>query len=315
MIDDGCEACVMEVSSHALSQNRTFGISFECAVFTNLSQDHLDYHDSVEHYFLAKKKLFDELGADAHAIINADDKYSDRIVANTKAKITRYGQSSDCDIRYEVIHQDFDGLDLEVNGRRGKFNLTGEFNASNLACTYAIATRLGRSEDTAFQLLLQSERIPGRFESIKTDDGRLVIVDYAHTPDALEKILHAVNQVRTPPGKIWTVFGCGGDRDKLKRSVMATVAESLSDLVVVTSDNPRTEDPEQIMKDIASGFSTAASVTQIVDREEAISHAASNSMPGDIIVIAGKGSETYQVIGNTKIDFDDREKVRKHFPV
>lgn len=315
MVEDQCTACAMEVSSHALQQRRTQGLDFKVAAFTNLTQDHLDYHNDFEDYFETKKLLFDGLGKDAVAVTNIDDPYGAKIVDGTKASVLTYGTDSNADISFKIVSQEFDGLTLEMNGLTGRFKLVGEFNAYNLACAYSIAIAMGIDKQSAFEYLQEAPRIPGRFEPIWTDDDRLVIIDYAHTPDALEKALETIQKMNTKGGTVWTIFGCGGDRDKTKRPLMGAIAARLSGQVVVTSDNPRTEDPFKIIQDVMAGISDAKDVTAIVDRRMAVEYAATNSVPGDIVLLAGKGHETYQIVGTERLECDDPEIVRTAFDV
>ena len=315
MIEDGCSACAMEVSSHAIEQERVYGLNFAAAAFTNLTQDHLDYHHTFDDYFKSKKKLFDGLGESACAVTNIDDSHGMKIVADTAATIVTFGSDRRADVQFEIVSQKFDGLEIRINGRLGHFKLIGQFNAYNLACAYAIATATGRKESEVFEYLQNAPRIPGRFEPIWTVDDKLVVIDYAHTPDALEKALQTIRLMNTRGGAVWCVFGCGGDRDKTKRPLMGRIAERNSDNVIVTSDNPRTEDPYAIMQDIVAGIETVSKVETIVDRRKAIEHAAANSSAGDIILIAGKGHEKYQIVGTERLHCDDPEIVQSSFNV
>ncbi|NND70919.1 MAG: UDP-N-acetylmuramoyl-L-alanyl-D-glutamate--2,6-diaminopimelate ligase [Rhodothermales bacterium] len=315
MRENDCTACAMEVSSHAIRQDRIFGIPFHVAAFTNLTQDHLDYHSSMDEYFNTKKRLFDELPSGAFAVTNMNDARGSDIIRDTRAARIRYGSSSRNDVGFVLKNQNMNGLEIEINGRSAHFNLLGEFNASNLACAYAVGLAMGIDEDNLFDFLSLSTPIPGRFESISTDDERLIVVDYAHTPDALDKVLSALIHIKRQDARLWCVFGCGGDRDTKKRPLMAAVAEKWSDEIVVTSDNPRTENPQEILNEIEEGFSESSNVKLMVDRGDAIRYVADHSQPGDVILVAGKGSETYQVIGNERVHFDDREKAREYFGV
>jgi UDP-N-acetylmuramoyl-L-alanyl-D-glutamate--2,6-diaminopimelate ligase len=313
MVDHGCTSCAMEVSSHALDQDRVHGIDYEVAVFTNLTVDHLDYHGTPLAYRLAKKKLFDELGPDATALYNADDEAGPDMVADTAATPVSFALDRAADIRPEIRDSTIDGLRLALDGRERSFRLAGRFNAYNLAAAYGAGRALGHAPDAVLDALAAAPPVPGRFEQLSFDDGPTVIVDYAHTPDALEHVLAAVRQVVPPYTALWCVFGCGGDRDATKRRTMGSIAEQRADRVIVTSDNPRTEAPEDILNDIRRGVSRPSEMHWIVDREAAIRTAAAEAGPDDVVIIAGKGHETEQVIGTETHPFDDRDIARKHF--
>ena len=315
MVDDGCQACAMEVSSHALDQRRTHAVDFDTAVFTNLSSEHLDYHDSMADYRDAKKRLFDDLDAGGTAVVNADDEAKAAMVADTKAGVVTYGvHDPTADIKVNVLRSTIDGLRLTIDGHERAFRLAGRFNAYNLAAAYGAARSLGYGAAEALDALAEVPPVPGRFETLRFEDGTTVVVDYAHTPDALENILQAIRATTTrPSATLWCVFGCGGDRDASKRRTMGTVAEHYADRLIVTSDNPRTEEPEAIMNDIRRGMSQPGDVQWIVDREAAIRTAAAQAAPGDVVLIAGKGHETYQQIGSEKRPFDDRAMARRYF--
>ena len=313
MVDRGCTACAMEVSSHALDQDRVHGLDYEVAVFTNLTVDHLDYHGTPRAYKQAKKTLFDDLGPDATALYNADDEAGAEMVADTAARTVSFALDRDADIRPTVRESTIEGLRLGVEGRERTFRLAGRFNAYNLAAAYGVGRALGYEAGAVLDALAGAPPVPGRFETLRAEDGRTVVVDYAHTPDALDNILRAVRAVMPADATLWCVFGCGGDRDPSKRRAMGSVAEQLADRVVVTSDNPRTEEPESILNDIRRGVSRPAEMRWIVDREAAIAAAAEASAPGDVVVIAGKGHETTQTIGTEKRPFDDRDIARTYF--
>ncbi len=313
MVDAGCAACAMEVSSHALDQDRVRAIDYDVAVFTNLTQDHLDYHGSFGAYLAAKKKLFDGLAPGATALCNADDPSGQQVVADTAARVIRYGQTPGADLRFEVVSNRVDGLRLRLDGRERTFRLVGLFNAYNLAAAYGAGCALGVDPEAVLDVLAEAPPVPGRFEQIRFDDGTTVIVDYAHTPDALENVLRTIRHTKSPGAALWCVFGCGGDRDPDKRRLMGALAERYADHVIVTSDNPRTEDPEKILNDIRRGMDRPAEALWIVDRREAIREAARRAAPGDVVLVAGKGHETYQIIGTEKLPFDDREEVRRSF--
>jgi UDP-N-acetylmuramoyl-L-alanyl-D-glutamate--2,6-diaminopimelate ligase len=313
MVDGGCTACAMEVSSHALDQQRVHGLDFDVGIFTNLTTDHLDYHGTLAAYRQAKKNLFDGLPPDATALYNADDEAGAQMVADTAATPVSYALDHDADIRPEVLASRIDGLHLALGGRERHFRLAGRFNAYNLAAAYGAGRALGHGAEAVLDALADAPPVPGRFEQLTFADGPTVVVDYAHTPDALEHILRAVRATAPEGATLWCVFGCGGDRDAAKRPVMGTIAEEGADRVVVTSDNPRTEDPEAIMADIREGVRRPADMQWIVDREAAIRAAAEGAGPDDVVLIAGKGHESYQTIGTEKRPFDDRDMARKHF--
>ena len=313
MVDAGCLACAMEVSSHALEQQRVRAIDFDVGVFTNLTAEHLDYHGTEQAYFEAKKKLFDRLKPDAVALYNVDDPQGRAMVANTRARRVAYGRSQAAELRLRVVANALSGLELEIDGHGRAFGLVGLFNAYNLAAAYGTGIALGLDREIVLDTLARAGPVPGRFEQIPLADGRMAIVDYAHTPDALENVLQTIDELRPKQARVWCVFGCGGDRDRLKRPQMGRIAESYADRVVVTSDNPRTEDPEAIMSEIRSGFQRPEDAWWIPDRREAISRVAKESRPGDVILIAGKGHETFQLVGDERIPFDDRAVVREVF--
>ena len=313
MADKGCDACAMEVSSHALDQERVRGIAFNVAVFTNLAHDHLDYHKTFEAYLAAKKTLFDRLDADAAALFNADDPAGARMVADTRAICTSYGLDTAADIRADVVEDVMDGLVLRVEGRTRRFRLAGRFNAYNLLAAWGALLALGCDAGDALDALEQARPAPGRFERIRFEDGTHVIIDYAHTPAALQAVLETITAARPSGAHVWCVFGCGGDRDRAKRPMMGAVAERFADHLIVTSDNPRTEDPARILQDIRAGFTDPDRVLFITDRGEAIAEASRLARPGDIVLVAGKGHETRQIVGTDQKRFDDREAVRAAF--
>ena len=313
MVDDGCTACAMEVSSHALDQDRVHGLDFSVGIFTNITTDHLDYHGTPRAYRQAKKKLFDDLNSDATALYNADDEAGALMVADTAATPVSYALDHDADIRPEIRESRVDGLQLALDGHERSFRLAGRFNAYNLAAAYGAGRALGHDAEAVLDALAKAPPVPGRFEQLAFADGPTVVVDYAHTPDALDNVLRAVRDTAPADATLWCVFGCGGDRDPSKRGTMGGIAEELADRVVVTSDNPRTEEPEAILNDIRQGVRRPDEMQWIVDREDAIAAAAEGAGPGDIVVIAGKGHETYQTIGTEKRPFDDRDMARKYF--
>lgn len=309
MVDHGCEYCFMEVSSHALAQFRVEGVSFRGAVFTNISHDHLDYHKTFDAYINAKKKLFDGLGSDAFALVNVDDKRGRIMLQNTKAEKNTYALKSVANFKSKLISNTIHGLEMEIDGKNAWFKLIGDFNAYNITAVYATAVLLGEDSDEALKQLTLLSGAPGRFEQVVSDAKVTAIVDYAHTPDALKNVLETITELRTGNEKVITVVGCGGDRDKSKRPLMAAIACSMSDKVVFTSDNPRTEDPIAIIKDMQEGISPADYKKTVIlaDREEAIKTACLLANENDIILVAGKGHETYQEINGVRHPFDDKE--------
>ena len=335
MVDDGCTACAMEVSSHALDQRRVHAVHYDVAIFTNLTAEHLDYHETLAAYRNAKKRLFDMLDDEAVAVVNADDPASAEMVADTPARILTYGvqtagrrhstRDSEAgamaglggedalDVTVEVLERRIEGLRLRLDGRERSLRLAGTFNAYNAGAAYTAGRALGHDGDTLADALAASAPVPGRFEQLHFDDGTTVVVDYAHTPDALENILSAIRDGAPAKARLWCVFGCGGDRDASKRRVMGSVAETLADRVVVTSDNPRTEEPEAILNDIRRGMSHPNRADWLVDRDAAIRFAAEHANPGDVVLIAGKGHETYQVVGTRRRAFDDRKVATRYF--
>ncbi len=313
MVDAGCTACAMEVSSHALDQERARALAFDVGIFTNLTRDHLDYHGSLENYLLAKKRLFDGLSEDAAALYNADDPAGPQMIVDTRARVISYGRSETADLRVQVLENRLDGLRLKLDGYERKCRLVGLFNAYNLAAAYGAARALGFSAPEVLEALAEAPPVPGRFEQIPFPDGTTVIVDYAHTPDALENVLLTVRETKPEAATLWCVFGCGGDRDPSKRRFMGSIAEHYADRVIVTSDNPRTEDPEAIMNDIRRGMSRPGEAVWLVGRRDALAWAAAHAAPGDVVLIAGKGHEAYQIIGTRTLPFDDREEAMRLF--
>ena len=313
MVDNDCTACAMEVSSHALDQDRVHGLDYEIGIFTNISADHLDYHGTPRAYRQAKKKLFDGLSSDATVLYNADDEAGPQMVVDTEATTVSFALDRDADIRPKILESRVEGLRLAIDGRERTVRLAGRFNAYNLAAAYGTGRALGHDAGAVLDALAAAPPVPGRFEQLTFEDGPTVVVDYAHTPDALENVLRAVRDTAPADATLWCVFGCGGDRDNAKRGTMGSIAEQLADRVIVTSDNPRTEEPAAIMEDIRRGVSRPDEMKWILDREAAIQAAAEAAQPGDIVVIAGKGHEPYQTIGTEKRPFDDRDMARKYF--
>ncbi len=309
MADEGCEFVFMEVSSHAIEQNRIAGLQFAGAVFTNITHDHLDYHKTFKDYLEAKKKLFNGLPETAFALTNADDRNGKVMLQNTKAKKYTYGLKSMADFKAKVIENHFDGLVMVVDGEEFGAMLPGEFNAYNLLAAYATARLLGQDKTEVLVSLSKARGAEGRFDIVRSKNNITGIIDYAHTPDALKNVLETINKLRTHNEQLITVVGAGGDRDKEKRPKMAWVVSRLSDRVILTSDNPRSEEPEQIIEDMRQGIDPARSgrTMIIVNREEAIKTAVNLARPGDLILVAGKGHEKYQEIKGVKHHFDDRE--------
>ena len=311
MVEKGCTHAFMEVSSHAIHQRRVAGLDFDGAIFTNISHDHLDYHGSFENYIHAKKMLFDTLPAGAFSLVNADDKRGKVMVQNTRSRISTYSVQTAATFRGRLIANTLQGLQMEVNGKEVWFQLVGEFNAYNLLCVFGAAVLLGESEEEVMLVLSASKPVRGRFERIPLQSGAVAIVDYAHTPDALQNVLETVKSMQLSGEQLITVVGCGGNRDKAKRPVMAQVAAKMSTQVVLTSDNPRNEDPKAIIQEMLDGvpLSKRRNVAVIEDREAAIREAIAMAQTADVVLIAGKGHETYQEVNGVKHPFDDRIKV------
>ena len=316
MVSAGCEYAFMECSSHAIAQQRIGGLKFAGGIFTNLTRDHLDYHKTFENYRDAKKAFFDSLPKDAFAITNADDKNGMVMVQNTKAKVKTYSTRQMADFRARIIECHFEGMYLEVDGREVGVQFIGKFNVSNLLAVYGAAIMLGKRPEDILVVLSTLKSVAGRLEPIRSKDGITAIVDYAHTPDALENVLKAIHEVLDGKGgQVITICGAGGNRDKGKRPLMAQEAVKQSDRVIITSDNPRFEEPQDIINDMLAGLSAQQSkkVVAIVDRREAIKTAVMLAQKGDVVLIAGKGHEDYQEIKGVKHHFDDREIVREIF--
>ena len=313
MVEAGCEYCFMEVSSHSLAQNRTAGLKFQVALFSNITHDHLDYHETFDNYIKAKKLFFDNLEKDAFAIVNIDDRNGLVMVQNTKAKVKTYAMRSIADFKVKVIESSFEGMQLKLDGIDFWTPLIGEFNAYNLLAVYSAAIMLNQDKELVLQLLSSFHEVNGRFETVRSKNGITAIVDYAHTPDALVNVLKTINQIRKGGEQVITVVGAGGNRDKTKRPIMARVCVENSDKVIITSDNPRFEEPEDIIKDMVAGVENKyKSITiSITDRHEALKTAVMLAKQGDIILVAGKGHETYQDIKGVKHHFDDKEELGK----
>ncbi len=309
MLTAGCTHCFMEVSSHAIVQNRIAEITFTGGVFTNITHDHLDFHKTFDNYIKAKKKFFDELPSTAFALVNRDDSHGMVMLQNTKAVKKSFALKNAADFKCKVIENTLQGLVLNMDGRELWTKLIGAFNAYNLLGIYATAVLLGEDKEEVLRALSALDPVEGRFQHAKSPNGTIGIVDYAHTPDALENVLSTLAEVRTPNEKIITIVGCGGDRDKTKRPIMASIACGKSDKVILTSDNPRSEEPAEIIHEMEKGVDVLSKkkTISIVDRKEAIKAACQMAQKGDIILLAGKGHEKYQEIKGVKYPFDDME--------
>ncbi|TWR29303.1 UDP-N-acetylmuramoyl-L-alanyl-D-glutamate--2,6-diaminopimelate ligase [Mucilaginibacter pallidiroseus] len=315
MVNEGCDYCFMEVSSHAVAQHRIDGLKFSGAIFTNLTHDHLDYHKTFDSYLKAKKAFFDGLPKNAFALTNADDKNGNVMLQNTAAHRKSYGLKNMADYRARIIENQFGGLLLNIDSEEVWFKLVGTFNAYNLLAVYSAAMLLDQDKSKVLVSLSKLTGAEGRFEYIVAPNKVIGIVDYAHTPDAVQNVLSTIHDIRKGNEKVITILGCGGDRDKTKRPVMARTACEWSDKVILTSDNPRTEDPAQIIKEMEEGVDPAFKrhTLSIVDRREAIKTACMLAQPGDIILLAGKGHEKYQEINGVKNHFDDMEELQTRF--
>jgi UDP-N-acetylmuramoyl-L-alanyl-D-glutamate--2,6-diaminopimelate ligase len=315
MVQAGCEYAFMEVSSHSVDQQRIAGLEFDGGIFTNLTRDHIDYHLTFENYLKAKKGFFDELPADAFALTNLDDKNGLVMLQNTKASKNSYSLRGMADFKTKILEHGFDGMLLEMNDRELNVSFIGKFNASNLTAVFGAAVLLGQDEMEVLRILSSLHSVSGRFETLRAPQGYTAIVDYAHTPDALNNVISTINQILEGNGRLITVVGCGGNRDKGKRPMMAREAVNGSWKAILTSDNPRFEDPQDILNDMLAGLDViekAKSLT-IVDRREAIKTACALAQKGDVVLVAGKGHEDYQIIQGVKHHFDDREEVKNCF--
>lgn len=313
MVERGCKYCFMECSSHAIVQRRIYGIHFAGALFTNLTHDHLDYHKTFAEYIRAKKIFFDELPKSSFAIVNADDRNGEVMLQNTAAKRLTLSLRRAADFNCKVMESTVEGTLLRIDGVDLWVGFLGRFNAYNLLTVYAAAVELGFEKDEVLRCISLLKPVDGRFDMVHATDGTTAIIDYAHTPDALENILKSVGEIRTPKQSVTVVCGCGGERDKTKRPEMAQIAVKFADRAIFTADNPRSEDPEQILRDMEAGVAVTDNYMKIVDRDNAIKTAVMLSSAGDIIVIAGKGHETYQIIGTEKLPFNDKERVQYWF--
>lgn len=311
MVKAGCDYAFMEVSSHAIDQKRIAGLQFKGGIFTNLTRDHLDYHPTFEAYRDAKKAFFDALPADAFALTNKDDKNGWFMLQNTKANRQTYSLLSLADFKGKILESHFDGTEMSINGKEIATQFVGKFNAYNLLAVFGTAVLLGQDPDEVMLILSTLQSVSGRFQTFRSPEGYTAIVDYAHTPDALTNVLNAIREVSAGRGNIITVVGCGGNRDKGKRPIMAKEAARLSDYVILTSDNPRFEEPEDIIRDMEEGLTDVSpkKLLKITNRKEAIRTACLLAQTGDVILIAGKGHEDYQEVKGIKHHFDDREIV------
>jgi len=315
MVEAGCDYCFMEVSSHALDQNRVEGLQFDGALFTNITHDHLDYHKTFKAYIEAKKSFFDTLDKEAFCLVNADDRNGMVMMQNTRAAKNTYSLKGMGTFKAKIIESMFEGMQLDIDGHEIWTQFVGNFNAQNLLAVYGAAVLLGFDKMEVLVALSQLKSVDGRFETIRSKNGKTAIVDYAHTPDALKNVIETINLVRQGNQQLITVVGAGGDRDPMKRPEMAKEAVQGSSRVILTSDNPRSEDPAQIVEEMMKGvtFKERIKVLSIVDRKEAIRTACVVAQPGDIILVAGKGHETYQEVKGVKNHFDDREVINEIF--
>lgn len=317
MVDAGCEYAFMEVSSHALAQERVGGLEFAGAIFTNLTRDHMDFHETMDNYLKAKKSLFDSLPRNSFAITNLDDKNGPVMVQNCRGDVKSYSTRTLGDYKARIVETHLDGMILEFNNREFSTMLTGRFNISNLLAIFGAAVELGKDPEEVLRVMSTLRPVSGRFETLRSADGISAIVDYAHTPDALKNVLGTINEVLRGRGSVITVVGAGGNRDKGKRPIMAAEAAKGSSRVILTSDNPRNEEPQDIIDDMLAGLSDGQkkNVISIVDRKEAIRTACALAQKGDVVLVAGKGHEDYQEIKGVKHHFDDKEVIREIFNI
>ena len=315
MADEGCKYAFMEVSSHSVAQKRIGGLKFAGGIFTNLTRDHLDYHQTVDNYLKAKKAFFDNLPKSAFALTNLDDKNGMVMVQNTKAKVCTYSLRSISNFKGKVLEDGFEGMLMDINNVEVNVQFIGRFNASNLLAVYGTACLLGKKPEDVLLVLSMLRPVSGRFDALRSPKGYSAIVDYAHTPDALTNVLSTIQEVLNGRGRVITVVGAGGNRDKGKRPIMAQEAVKLSDKVIITSDNPRFEEPQDIINDMLAGLEKdqQRNVISIIDRKEAIKTACMLAQPGDAILVAGKGHENYQDIKGVKHHFDDKEVIKEIF--
>ncbi len=313
MADAGCEFCFMECSSHAIVQERIRGLDFAGGIFSNITHDHLDYHKTFAEYIRAKKRFFDALPKGAFALTNADDRNGMVMVQNTAAAVSTYSLRGMADFRCRILEMHLDGMLLRIDGQELWTGLLGRFNAYNLMAVYGAARLLGLDCGEVLRVLSTLHPVSGRFEVVRAANGTTAVVDYAHTPDALENVLRTIEEIRTPGQQLIVVCGCGGDRDRTKRPEMARIAVKYASTAIFTSDNPRHESPEAILDEMIAGLDPGTRFVRIADRAEAIRTAVLLSRPGDLLLVAGKGHETYQIVGDVKHHFDDREEVRRAF--
>ncbi|PLX09192.1 MAG: UDP-N-acetylmuramoyl-L-alanyl-D-glutamate--2,6-diaminopimelate ligase [Marinilabiliales bacterium] len=317
MVENGCEYCFMEVSSHAIHQRRIAGLNFSLGIFTNITHDHLDYHKTFDEYIKAKKRFFDDLPKNAFAVTNVDDKNGNIMTQNCKGNIVTYGLKGVADYKARILETHFDGTLIHLDGNEIWVKFIGRFNVYNLLAVYVAAVKLGIESTEVLEQISKMESVNGRFQTLRSSDGLTAVVDYAHTPDALLNVLKTITEIRTSDNQLITVVGAGGDRDKTKRPVMASYAVEYSDKVVLTSDNPRTEDPNEIISEMREGISREerSKVLEISDRKEAIKTACMLAGENDIVLVAGKGHETYQEINGVRHHFDDKEVINEIFKI
>ena len=313
MVDEGCDYCFMECSSHAIVQQRIGGLRFVGGLFTNITHEHLDYHKTFAEYIRAKKSFFDALPKEAFALVNADDRNGEVMLQNTKASRYTLSLQRMADFRAKVVEMMAEGMELRIDNKEVWVQFLGRFNAYNLLTVYGAAVLLGFEKEEVLAHLSILRPVSGRFETVLAKDGTTAVVDFAHTPDALENIINTIDELRQSGQRLIVVCGCGGDRDKTKRPVMGGMAAKRADIAIFTSDNPRTEDPEQILREMEAGVESGDKYLKIVDRHEAIKTAVMLAEPRDIILLAGKGHEDYQIVGTEKLPFNDKEVVKEFF--
>ncbi len=313
MVDEGCDYCFMECSSHAIVQQRIGGLRFVGGLFTNITHEHLDYHKTFAEYIRAKKSFFDALPKEAFALVNADDRNGEVMLQNTKASRYTLSLQRMADFRAKVVEMMVEGMELRIDNKEVWVQFLGRFNAYNLLTVYGAAVLLGFEKEEVLAHLSMLHPVSGRFETVLAKDGTTAVVDFAHTPDALENIINTIDELRQSGQRLIVVCGCGGDRDRTKRPVMGGMAAKRADVAIFTSDNPRTEDPEQILREMEEGVESGDKYLKIVDRHEAIKTAVMLAEPRDIILLAGKGHEDYQIVGTEKLPFNDKEVVKELF--
>ena len=313
MVDEGCDYCFMECSSHAIVQQRIGGLRFVGGLFTNITHEHLDYHKTFAEYIRAKKSFFDALPKEAFALVNADDRNGEVMLQNTKASRYTLSLQRMADFRAKVVEMMVEGMELRIDNKEVWVQFLGRFNAYNLLTVYGAAVLLGFEKEEVLAHLSMLRPVSGRFETVLAEDGTTAVVDFAHTPDALENIINTIDELRQSGQRLIVVCGCGGDRDRTKRPVMGGMAAKRADVAIFTSDNPRTEDPEQILREMEEGVEAGDKYLKIVDRYEAIKTAVMLAEPRDIILLAGKGHEDYQIVGTEKLPFNDKEVVKEFF--